>query len=107
MLDVRFLPNPYFVDGMRQRTGLDDDVARFALGTPEGESFLDRAASFLSFLIPQYRREGKRYLTVAVGCTGGRHRSVAVVRELARRLAADANVDVKHRDIRAEGGAGP
>ncbi len=104
VLDVRFLPNPYFVDGMRERTGLDDEVARFALGGPEAESFLDRAASFLSFLIPQYRREGKRYLTVAVGCTGGRHRSVAVVRELARRLSREASVDVKHRDIRAEGG---
>ncbi len=106
VLDVRFLPNPYFADGMRERTGLDEDVARFALGSPEGESFLDRAASFLSFLIPQYRREGKRYLTVAVGCTGGRHRSVAVVRELARRLGAEASVDVRHRDIRAEGGVG-
>ena len=106
VLDVRFLPNPYFADGMRERTGLDEDVARFALGSPEAESFLDRAASFLAFLIPQYRREGKRYLTVAVGCTGGRHRSVAVVRELARRLGADASVDVKHRDIRAEGGVG-
>ena len=99
VLDVRFLPNPYFEPGMRERTGVDEDVARYALGSSDAESFLTRSASFLSFLIPHYQREGKRYLTVAIGCTGGRHRSVAVVRELARRLSPEVSVDVRHRDI--------
>jgi UPF0042 nucleotide-binding protein len=99
VLDVRFLPNPYFDPALRDRTGLDDSVSRYALGGKEGEEFLDRATSFLAFLIPQYRREGKRYLTVAIGCTGGRHRSVAAARELARRLSGSVAVDVRHRDI--------
>lgn len=103
ILDVRFLPNPYFEPGLRERTGLDAEVARFALSSAEAESFLLRAASFLSFLIPQYQREGKRYLTVAVGCTGGRHRSVATVCELARRLSSEVLVDMRHRDIPTQG----
>jgi UPF0042 nucleotide-binding protein len=99
VLDVRFLPNPYFDPALRDCTGLDDSVAHFALDGPVGREFLDRATSFLEFLIPQYQREGKRYLTVAIGCTGGRHRSVAAARELARRLSSSVAVDTRHRDI--------
>jgi UPF0042 nucleotide-binding protein len=99
VLDVRFLPNPYFEPSLRDRTGLEPDVARYALGSPEAQDFLARAASFLGFLVPQYQREGKRYLTVAVGCTGGRHRSVAVARELASRLAPMVAIDTRHRDV--------
>lgn len=99
VLDVRFLPNPYFEPGMRDRTGLDQDVSRYALASAEASEFLTHTGSLLSFLIPQYQREGKRYLTVAIGCTGGRHRSVAVVRELARRLASLVPIDVRHREI--------
>ncbi len=99
VLDVRFLPNPYFEAALREKTGLDDDVSHYAIGHPEGQSFIDDAAGFLSRLIPQYEREGKCYLTVAVGCTGGQHRSVAVGRALAERLAELAHVDLRHRDI--------
>jgi UPF0042 nucleotide-binding protein len=99
ILDVRFLPNPYFEPGLRDRTGVDAEVARYALAAPEAEDFLSRAASFLSFLIPQYQREGKRYLTVAIGCTGGRHRSVATACELGRRLSSAVPIDIRHRDI--------
>ncbi len=99
VLDVRFLPNPYFEPAMRERTGLDEDVARYALAAPEAQAFLDHVTNFLSFVIPQYQREGKRYLTVAIGCTGGRHRSVAVTRELARRLADLVPIDLRHREL--------
>ena len=99
VLDVRFLPNPYFEEAMRERTGLDDDVSHYALSTEQGEAFLERAHSFLAYLVPQYQREGKRYLTVAVGCTGGRHRSVAVARELGRRMGSLVAVDLRHRDL--------
>ncbi len=99
VLDVRFLPNPYFEPRLRERTGLDDEVAAFALGAVAAAEFLALAEGFLSFLIPQYRREGKRYLTVAIGCTGGRHRSVAVAEALRRRLVTEVPVATKHRDI--------
>lgn len=99
VLDVRFLPNPYFDPALRDRTGLEDDVSRYALAGREGQEFLERATNFLSFLIPQYQREGKRYLTVAIGCTGGKHRSVAAVREIASRLSASVAIDTRHRDI--------
>ncbi len=88
VVDVRFLPNPYFVPGMRERTGRDADVAAYVLEREETQGFLDRVVDLCTFLLPRYRREGKSYLTVAVGCTGGRHRSVAVARALAERLAA-------------------
>ena len=99
VLDVRFLPNPYFEPSLRDRTGLEADVARYAMASPEAQDFLARAQSFLSFLVPQYQREGKRYLTVAIGCTGGRHRSVAVAAELASRLAPTVAIDTRHRDV--------
>jgi len=99
VLDVRFLPNPYFEPAMRERSGLDEDVAAYALAAPEAQAFLEHVTKFLSFVIPEYQREGKRYLTVAVGCTGGRHRSVAVVRELAKRLQGLVPIDLRHREI--------
>ncbi len=100
VLDVRFLPNPFFEPGMRERTGLDEDVSRYAIATPSGEEFLDKTEAYLRFLVPQYQREGKRYLTIAVGCTGGQHRSVAVCRALATRLGGSMAVDLRHRDMR-------
>jgi UPF0042 nucleotide-binding protein len=99
VLDVRFLPNPHFVRELRPRSGLDDDVAAFVLSHAESEEFLVRAVDFLSFLLPFYRREGKSYLTLAVGCTGGRHRSVALVEALATRLAIPDAMSVTHRDV--------
>ncbi len=88
VFDVRFLPNPYFVPGMRERTGKDADVAAYVLESEGAKGFLDRVGDLCSYLLPRYRQEGKTYLTVAIGCTGGRHRSVAIARALAERLAS-------------------
>ncbi len=101
MLDVRFLPNPYFVDDLRLKTGLDAPVVAHVMNSDDTQEFLDRAHHLISFCIPRYEREGKAYLTIAVGCTGGRHRSVAVAIELAQRMSRALGVDVGvvHRDI--------
>lgn len=101
VLDVRFLANPYFVPSMKHRPGTDADVASFVLETEEAREFLHHVEGLLAFSIPLYAREGKAYLTVAIGCTGGRHRSVAVAEALSRRLEARAvpNVAVLHRDV--------
>lgn len=100
VVDVRFLPNPYFVPGMRERTGREADVAAYVLERDEAKGFLDRVTDMVQFLLPKYRKEGKSYLTVAVGCTGGKHRSVAFARALTERLQGpDASVRVWDRDI--------
>lgn len=97
--DVRFLPNPYFVEELSARDGRDPDVVRFVLGGDEGRELMQRVEGFVRFSLPQYEREGKLYLTVSVGCTGGRHRSVAVVEELGKRLGDDWELVVRHRDL--------
>ena len=98
-IDCRFLPNPFFVEELRHRTGTDPAVAEYVLGRGETEEFLQRLADFLDFALPRYQREGKSYLTIALGCTGGHHRSVVLVEELRRRLAARGHgVLVRHRD---------
>jgi UPF0042 nucleotide-binding protein len=103
VFDVRFLPNPYFVPGMRERTGKDDDVAAYVLDSEGARGFLDRVGDLCTFLLPRYRKEGKTYLTVAIGCTGGRHRSVAIARALAERLAAQGtSVRLWDRDVEKE-----
>lgn len=100
MLDVRFLPNPFFVEALRDKRGTDRQVVEFVLGQPETAPFLDRLSALLETLMPLYVREGKSYLMLAVGCTGGRHRSVAVAEEVGRRLRAwDYAVRVHHRDV--------
>ncbi len=99
VFDVRFLPNPYFEAELSGSDGLNPQVAEFVLGSTEGKQLLDRVGSLLDFSLPQFEREGKLYLTIAVGCTGGRHRSVAVVEELARRLGSSWDVLVRHRDL--------
>jgi UPF0042 nucleotide-binding protein len=99
VLDVRFMPNPYFVEALSALSGLDETVASFVLDSPEAREFMDRTADYLAYALPRYQREGKAYLTIAVGCTGGRHRSVAVVRDLARRLGDRWHVVVRHRDL--------
>ncbi|MBK8012762.1 MAG: RNase adapter RapZ [Deltaproteobacteria bacterium] len=100
MFDVRFLPNPYFVESLRPSTGESSDVSDYVLAHPETHVFLDKLLDLLTFLLPQYQNEGKAYLTIAIGCTGGRHRSVALAIEVARRLQADgASVRVRHRDV--------
>jgi RNase adapter protein RapZ len=100
VLDVRFLPNPYWVEGLRPLTGLDDPVREYVLGQTEAKEFLERAERLFEFLVPAYVREGKSYLTIAIGCTGGRHRSVVLAEEISRRLRQlGYNPSTIHRDI--------
>ena len=100
MLDCRFLPNPHWVDELRPLTGLDAPVRDHVLGQPAAQEFVDDVERMLRRLLPAYQAEGKAYLTVALGCTGGRHRSVVVAEELARRLReAGVSVGVSHRDV--------
>ena len=86
LLDVRFLPNPHFVPALRSLTGRDRGVQEYIEKSEAAQVFLDKTTDLLRFLIPQYAREGKSYLTVGVGCTGGRHRSVMIAERLRRRL---------------------
>jgi len=99
VLDCRFLPNPFFVEGLRDKTGSDPAVADYVLGRDETQEFVKRLVDLLAFTLPRYRREGKSYLTIALGCTGGRHRSIVLVEELRRRLQEGGHrVLVRHRD---------
>ena len=109
-LDVRFIDNPYFIEGMREQSGLDPSVADFVINNPDAQGFLERSLSLLEFALPRYEAEGKSYLTVSIGCTGGRHRSVAIAEEIARQLRVrlGLEIDVHHRDITlAEPGTRP
>ena len=101
VMDVRFLPNPFYLPELKPLSGLDDPVRDYVLERETSRSFLAKYTELLRELIPQYQREGKRDLALAVGCTGGRHRSVAVAEELGRRLGEDSqlSVRVKHRDM--------
>ena len=100
VLDVRFLPNPYFVDALKGLDGRRPEVADFVLKREETTEFLSHAQKLCAFLLPHYRREGKSYLTVSIGCTGGKHRSVAVAHELSRRLREQGeSVRVWDRDV--------
>jgi RNase adapter protein RapZ len=100
ILDVRFLPNPYFVSELRAHDGLETEVEEYVLKNEETRTFLDRLYSLLEFALPLYEREGKSSLTLALGCTGGRHRSVVLVEELHKRLGRGKfRIHVKHRDI--------
>jgi UPF0042 nucleotide-binding protein len=100
VFDCRFLPNPHWVEPLRPLTGKALAVKEYVLGQDAAGPFLDRVDDLLEFLLPEYVAEGKAYLTVAVGCTGGRHRSVAISEELARRLRQHGHAPtVEHRDI--------
>jgi UPF0042 nucleotide-binding protein len=101
VFDVRFLPNPYFVEGLKPHPGTDPRVSEWVLGRAQTQDFLEHLEAMLQFLLPQYKAEGKSYLTVSLGCTGGRHRSVALAEELAKRLTEKhrARVKVTHRDV--------
>jgi UPF0042 nucleotide-binding protein len=103
VFDLRFLPNPHFVGHLRPLTGQDAPVANYVLDAPETQELLSRLVPLLEYLIPKYAREGKAYLTVALGCTGGRHRSVALAEELAGLLGVTKEVVVSHRDIARAG----
>ena len=99
MFDVRFLPNPHFIPKFRPFTGRHPEVARYIRSFPQTKEFIARIAELLVYLIPHYIHEGKSYLTIAFGCTGGKHRSVLIAEEVKKRLAkAGYNVKVVHRD---------
>ncbi|WP_189060633.1 RNase adapter RapZ [Longimycelium tulufanense] len=104
VMDVRFLPNPFWIPELREQSGLDEEVRNYVLSQEGAEEFLDRYHELLRLIGAGYRREGKRYLTLAVGCTGGKHRSVAISEELAGRLATEDGMAVKvvHRDLGRE-----
>jgi UPF0042 nucleotide-binding protein len=100
VLDVRFLPNPFFVEELRAYSGLEQRVVDFVMDRPETKEFLEHTQALLHFLLPRYRHEGKAYFTLSLGCTGGRHRSVVLAEEIGGRLmAAGYRVQVRHRDI--------
>ena len=98
---MRFLPNPHFVPRLRALTGRDRPVVEFMTRHPATRETVDRVASLLQFLVPQYADEGKSYLTIGIGCTGGRHRSVYIAEALRRALGsiADVRLHVRHRDV--------
>ena len=100
MFDVRFLPNPHWVPELRPQTGLDEPVREFVFSHDEAGTFLIKITDLLDFLIPEYEAEGKSYLTIAVGCTGGKHRSVAMAEAIGQHLtAAGVDTAVHHRDM--------
>jgi UPF0042 nucleotide-binding protein len=103
LLDVRFLPNPYFVEELKRLKGEDPKVAEYVLQWEEAKEFLKRLREFIRFLLPLYLRERKTHLTIAVGCTGGRHRSIVIVNRLAEMLQEELArrgvfLSVRHRD---------
>jgi UPF0042 nucleotide-binding protein len=103
VFDVRFLPNPHFVPEFRKRTGKDPKVAGYIRSFPQTEEFLERVSELMLYLLPHYVEEGKSYLTVAFGCTGGQHRSVMMAEEVKRRLKkAGYQVKTAHRDMPRE-----
>ncbi|MDY7030641.1 MAG: RNase adapter RapZ [Thermodesulfobacteriota bacterium] len=100
IMDVRFLPNPYFIEELKTLSGENQEVLDYVLHRKESQDFLRKFSDLIYFLIPLYESEGKSYLTIAIGCTGGRHRSVAVINELAGYLKEESyHVTIRHRDI--------
>lgn len=100
VFDVRFLPNPFYIEHMRPKTGLEEEVSTYVLKWNETQKFLEKLTDLLSFMLPHYKREGKAQLVVAIGCTGGQHRSVALTEYLANYYDEDYSVRITHRDIK-------
>ena len=99
VFDVRFLPNPHYIDDLRPKTGLDEQVSSYVLKWTETQSFIKKLEDMLAFLLPHYQREGKSQVVVAIGCTGGKHRSVTLAEHIYKRFAHDFTTRVSHRDI--------
>lgn len=99
MFDVRFLPNPHYVDELRPKTGKDQDVSDYVMNQKDTKEFIEKLTDFLAYTLPHYQREGKSQLVIGIGCTGGKHRSVAIVEHLARTFGKDFTVRTSHRDI--------
>ena len=105
VFDVRFLPNPYYIEELKPQTGNDKGVQDYVMSFPETGIFLDKLADMIQFLIPNYIKEGKYRLVIAIGCTGGKHRSVTLANKLYERLKAEGHYGIKlyHRDVPREG----
>lgn len=98
-MDVRFLPNPYYIPELREKTGVDQEVYDYVMQQSETEEFFNRFMALLAVNLPGYKREGKSNVNIAIGCTGGHHRSVALVERVAQQLRSDGyNVNISHRD---------
>lgn len=104
VFDVRFLPNPYYIDELKHKTGNDKEVSDYVMSFPEAGQFLEKLTDMMNFLIPGYIKEGKYQLVIAIGCTGGRHRSVTLTNELYKRLKDKGNYGLRlsHRDEKQE-----
>lgn len=103
VFDVRFLPNPYYIPELKAKTGKDSEVSKYVMESDAAHEFLDRLTDMMQFLIPNYINEGKNQLVVAIGCTGGKHRSVTLVNELYGRMKnTEYGIKVEHRDIEKE-----
>lgn len=105
VLDVRFLPNPFYIEELKHKTGLDKEVQEYVMDFPEAETFMIKLMDMLQFLIPNYVKEGKYRLVIAIGCTGGKHRSVTLAGELYRRMKDKGKYGIKiyHRDVSKQG----
>lgn len=99
VFDVRFLPNPHYIEHMRPKTGLEVEVSSYVLKWTETNQFLEKVIDLLAFMLPQYKREGKSQLVVAIGCTGGQHRSVALAEYIGHHFEKDYSVAITHRDM--------
>jgi len=100
VMDVRFLPNPHYIDELRPQSGLDAPVYDYVMQQPETDPFYRKFMDLLNYCIPGYKREGKANVTIAIGCTGGQHRSVALTERVGRKLRTDGyNVNISHRDV--------
>ena len=103
VFDVRFLPNPFYIPELGRHTGLDEDVRSFVLDHPVTQTFLTKCMDMLTFLLPNYITEGKHRLVIAIGCTGGAHRSVAIAEYISQKLSGQGyRTTVNHRDIALE-----
>jgi len=99
VFDVRFLPNPYYIEDLRLKSGLDSDVSGYVLKKPETQVLIEKLTDLLTYMIPQYKREGKRQLVIAFGCTGGQHRSVTLTEYFAELFQKEYQTVITHRDI--------
>ncbi|MDC3416164.1 RNase adapter RapZ [Aquibacillus salsiterrae] len=99
VFDVRFLPNPHYVEHMRPLTGLNEEVSSYVFKWSDTQIFLEKVSDLLRFMLPQYKKEGKSQLVVAIGCTGGQHRSVAIAEHFAKQFSTNYITHVSHRDI--------
>ncbi len=99
VMDVRFLPNPHYIDHMRPKTGLDEEVSSYVLKWSETQQFIEKLDSLLTYILPQYKREGKSQVVIAIGCTGGKHRSVTLAEYFGKKYSDDYSTFITHRDV--------